>query len=322
MGADVGTSLFGPWGQDPWRGLALASGLVLAPLLSGVINRVKAKVAGRRGQPMLQLYYDLAKLRRKGAVYSQTTTWVFRLVPVLGLAAATMALLLVPAGTSPAAGRFAGDFFLFAYCLGLMRLGTVLGALDTGSAFAGMGASREVQFAAVAEPALLLAWATLARLTGSLSLSGMAAGLAEARSEVAGAVPVIVLVGVALFIVTLAENCRVPFDDPNTHLELTMVHEAMVLDYSGPDLAAVLYGAALKLWILGAVVVDLAVAAWGWHGTAGAAAFALGMLLLAALIGLVESVMARLSLLRVPRLLVAAGALSLLAFSLTLRSGW
>jgi formate hydrogenlyase subunit 4 len=291
-------------------------------MLSGVINRVKAKVAGRRGQPVLQLYYDLAKLRRKGVVYSRTTTWVFRLVPVLGLAAAVMALLLVPAGASPAAAYFGGDILLFAYCLGLMRLGTVLGALDTGSAFAGMGASREVQYAAVAEPALLLAWATLARLTGSLTLSGMVAGLAEARNQVAGAVPVILLIGVALFILTLVENCRVPFDDPNTHLELTMVHEAMVLDYSGPDLATILYGAALKLWILGAVVVDLAVAAWGWQGTIGAAAFALGMLLLAVLIGLVESAMARLSLLRVPRLLVAAGALSLLAFSLTLRSGW
>ncbi|MFA6108044.1 MAG: NADH-quinone oxidoreductase subunit H [Candidatus Latescibacterota bacterium] len=304
--------------MDTWRGLALLSGLVLAPLLPGVINRVKALVAGRHGPPLLQGYWDLAKLLRKGAVYSRTTTWVFRAAPTVGLAAVVAALALVPAGRSPGAVAFAGDLILFAYCLGLMRFVTVLAAMDTGSAFEGMGASREVQFAAVAEPALLLALATLARLTGSLSLTGIDAGLSEATWTAAA--PALALIGAALLIVFLAENARIPIDDPNTHLELTMIHEVMVLDYSGPDLAFVLYGAALKLWVLGALIVEVAVATLGVTGPAGAGIFLLGMVVLAMAVGVVESVMARLSLLKVPRLLVAAGALSLLAFTLVLRS--
>jgi formate hydrogenlyase subunit 4 len=303
--------------MDPSRVLALLAGLVLAPLLPGVINRVKALIAGRRGSPWLQAYHDLAKLLRKGAVYSRTTTWVFRAAPAVVLASVATALAVVPAGRTAAAVAFPGDLVFFAYCLALARFATVVAALDTGSAFEGMGASREVLFSAIAEPALFLGLATLARLTGALSLTGVFARLGNPAWLAAG--PALVLVSVALLIVSLAANARIPVDDPNTHLELTMIHEVMVLDYSGPDLAYILYGASLKLWVLSALVVDVVLSFLAVSGPLQVGCFLVGMLLLAVGVGVVESVMARLSLLRVPHLLVAAGALSLLGFTLVLR---
>jgi formate hydrogenlyase subunit 4 len=150
--------------------LHLAVLLALPPLLLGILNRTKAIFAGRRGAPLLQPYFDLAKLLRKGAVYSRTTTWVFRAGPVIGLAAVASAGLLLAMGGAPAAISFAGDFVLFAYLLGLARFFTALAALDTGSAFEGMGAAREVTFASLAEPALFLCLLVLARATGTASL--------------------------------------------------------------------------------------------------------------------------------------------------------
>ena len=297
--------------------MMMSAGLILAPLLLGVINRTKAVFAGRHGAPLLQAYYDLGKLLRKGAVYSRTTTWVFRAAPAVGLASVVAALMLMPISGAPAPLSFTGDLILFAYCLGLMRFFTVVAALDTGSAFEGMGASREVQFSALAEPALILGLAALARVTGALSLTGIVSGMAGSTWLVAG--PALALVSVALMIVFLAENARIPVDDPNTHLELTMIHEVMVLDYSGPDLAMILYGAALKLWVLGALIVNVLLSLLGLSGAAALAGFAVGMVLLAVVVGVVESVMARLSLLKVPQLLFGAGALSVLAFVLIVR---
>ena len=151
--------------------------LALAPLLPGVINRTKAFFAGRRGPPLLQAYFDLWKLFRKGAVYSRTTTWIFRAGPVVNFACLLGALALVPLGRVPALFPFEGDLLLLAYLLGLGRFFTALAALDTGSSFEGMGASREVQFAVFAEPALLIGLAALARQAQSLSLSTVYAGL-------------------------------------------------------------------------------------------------------------------------------------------------
>ncbi len=298
-------------------GFSVLAALVMAPLLLGVINRTKAVVAGRHGAPLLQAYYDLAKLLRKGAVYSRTTTWVFRIAPAIGLASVIVTLAVLPVGDTPAPLFFAGDIILFAYFLGLMRFVTVMAALDTGSSFEGMGASREVQFSALAEPALLMGIAVLARATASCSLTEIFSGITGATWLSAG--PALVLVSAALFLVFLTENARIPIDDPNTHLELTMIHEVMVLDNSGPDLAFILYGAALKLWVLGALIVNIFLSLTGLHGTAAIAGFAAGMLLLAVAVGVVESMMARLSLLKVPQLLTGACTLSLLAFILAWR---
>ncbi len=290
--------------------------LALAPLLLGVVNRVKSRFAGREGPPLWQHYADLLRLLRKGAVYSRTTTWVFRAGPVVGLAAVASAGLLLPVAGRPALLSFAGDFVLVAYLLGLARFVTALAALDTGSAFEGMGAAREVSFSSMAEPALFLSLLVVARATGSASLSAMLGPAVRPAWETAA--PALLIAAIVLFVVALAENARIPVDDPNTHLELTMIHEVMVLDHSGPDLALVLYGVALKLFLFGAVLVQLVVPpARGL--VAAEAAFAAGMVVFAALVGVVESVMARLRLARVPQLLVGASVLSAFALVLALR---
>jgi len=295
--------------------IPIALALVLSPLLPGIINRTKALFAGRRGPPLLQTYFDLWKLLKKGAVYSRTTTWIFRAGPLAGLAAALVAAMLMPLGKFPALAAFPGDFLVLAGFLALMRFFTVVAALDTGSSFEGMGASREVLFSALAEPALLLALATLVRQSGELSLSPMFGnGFAGQWLEYG---PVFALVVVALMIVLLAENARIPVDDPNTHLELTMIHEVMVLDHGGPDLAFILYGSALKLWLFGALIVGmvLPVTDHTWLNLLLATG---GMFIVAVVVGVIESIMARLRLLVVPQLLVGAGALAAMAFLLVL----
>jgi formate hydrogenlyase subunit 4 len=294
----------------------LAAALALAPLLPAIINRVKAAVAGRRGAPILQGYVDLAKLLSKSAVYSRTTGLPFRAGPVVGLAAAACALTLLPWAGQRALLAFDGDLILFASLFALMRFFTITAALDTGSSFEGMGASREAAFSALSEPALLLGLAALARRSGSISLSSILPG----QGIGTGSGAALLLAAGAVFIVLLAECARIPVDDPATHLELTMIHEVMVLDHCGIDLAYIEYGSALKLWAIG----GLAVAALLPHKAAGAgspwiadAGLALaGMVCLAAAVGIVESVMARLRLARVPQLLVAALAMSALALAL------
>jgi len=296
--------------------IPLLLALILSPLLFGVINRTKAFFAGRRGQPLLQTYFDLWKLLQKGAVYSRTTTWIFRAGPMAGLAAALIAAMLVPLGNFPALIAFAADFLLFAGLLGLVRFFTVVAALDTGSSFEGMGASREVFFSALTEPALFIVLATLARQTGQLSLSTMFAPVSGAHWLQAG--PVLALVVVVLMIVLLAENARIPVDDPNTHLELTMIHEVMVLDHGGPDFAFILYSSALKLWLFAALVVGIVLPATdnAWLNLLLAVG---GMFVVAVIVGVIESVMARLRLVVVPQLLVGAGAVATVALILTLR---
>ena len=295
--------------------------LLLAPLLPALVNRTKALMAGRRGAPLLQGYYELFKLLGKSAVYSRTTGWVFRAGPLLGLAAALVALAVLPWGAGGGLLSFEGDLFLFVYLFALMRFLTILAALDTGASFEGMGASREAWFSALAEPALLLALAALARSAGSLRLAVLLGGPRLAD-------PAVPLAAAALFIVFLAENSRIPVDDPNTHLELTMIHEVMVLDHGGPDLAFVQYGAALKLWMFGTLVAGLFVprlsafaprAAGPLAGPLLAALAGLaGLAVLGVLTGLLESLMARLRLTRVPQLLVSASAISALAMVLEL----
>ena len=291
--------------------------LLLGPVLPGVITRTRCWLTGRRGPPLLQAYADLGKLLAKGAVYSRTTTGVFRAGPLVGLAAVATAAAVVPFGTVAAPLAFPGDLILLCGLLALMRFVTVLAALDTGSAFEGMGASRELQFAALAEPALVLALAVLVRSTGSLSLSGAFAALTPAAWAHQGAALVLVLG--TLFVVYLTENARVPVDDPTTHLELTMIHEVMVLDHGGPDLGLIHYAAALKLWVLGALLVGVALPVQGSATWAGLAVSLAGMLVLAVLVGVVETVMARLKLVQVPQLLVGATALAVLAVVLVLR---
>ncbi len=303
--------------MSPSAVLPPLAALLLAPLLPGIVTRTRCRLTGRQGPPLLQAYADIGKLLAKGAVTSRTTTALFRAGPVVGLAAVATATLLVPFGGTAAPLVFPGDLILLCGLLALMRFVTVLAALDTGSSFEGMGASREVLFAALAEPALVLALAVVVRSTGSPSLGGAFAALTPAAW--AREAPALVLVLGTLFVVHLAENARVPVDDPNTHLELTMIHEVMVLDHGGPDLGLIHYAAALKLWVLGALLVGIALPVRDLVPWAGWLVALAGMLVLAVLVGVVETVMARLKLVRVPQLLVGATALSVLAIVLVMR---
>jgi formate hydrogenlyase subunit 4 len=292
--------------------------LLMPPLLLGVINKTKALFAGRVGPPVLQTYYDLARLMRKGMVFSTTTTWIFRAGPIVTLAAVLLAGLIVPLGPFASPIGFTGDLVLFAYLFGVARFFTTSAALDTGSSFEGMGAAREVTFACFSEPALFLAFLVLARLSGSLSLNSM---LHAPLTEPLHGLPIasLVLVAAGLFVVLLAENSRIPIDDPNTHLELTMIHEAMVLDHSGPLFGVILYGASIKLFVLSAVVLHVIIPLQCGWAVLDWPLFIAEMLGIAVAIGVVESMMARLQLRHVPTLLVAASLLCGFGFLLMLR---
>jgi formate hydrogenlyase subunit 4 len=213
---------------------------------------------------------------------------------------------------------FPGDFLLMAYVLALMRFFTIIAALDTGSSFEGMGASREAFYSALAEPALLLGLVAMIVQTHSFSLSAIYAGVAQGGVALPGG-PACLLVAAALLIVFLAENARLPVDDPNTHLELTMIHEVMVLDHSGPDLAMIEYAAMLKMWVLGALLVGILMPVHSGWLTVDLAAGVGGLMLLAAAVGIIESTLARLRLVRIPQFLVAASVLSTLALVLVMR---
>lgn len=291
--------------------------LLLSPLLMGIINRTKAKFAGRKGQPLLQPYYDLVKLMKKGSVYSTTSTWVFRLGPVAALSAVIISIMIIPSGGIRGILAFPGDFILLAYVLGMARFATVTAAMDTGSAFEGMGASREVQFAIIAEVVLLLGLAVLAIGTREISLSGVYSGLWDNSASPLG--PAAFLVAFAFLIVLLAENARIPVDDPNTHLELTMIHEVMVLDHGGIDLAFMQYGASLKLWLFSALLVGIAMPLRTGLPFADMTANIIGIFAVAVLVGIIESGMARLRLLHVPQMLIVALSVTVAALLWILR---
>ena len=297
--------------------VSLLAVLLVAPALPGIATRTKSLLTGRRGAPVLQLYSDLAKLARKGVVYSRTTTLVFRIAPVVLAAAVLVAAFLLPLdGRAPIFG-FTGDLVAFAGLLALGRFALVLAGLDTGSSFEGMGASREVTVAAFAEPALLLSFTVLVLVTGSLSLGGMlGTPLAMAWPTAA---PSLVLAGASLFMLLLAENGRVPIDDPATHLELTMIHEVIILDHSGPDLALILYASAVKFALFGVLVVSILVPRGRYDPWVAGVILLVGLALIAVVVGVIESVMARLRMDRIPQFLVAAAALAGFGVILLLR---
>jgi formate hydrogenlyase subunit 4 len=290
----------------------LALWLLLAPLLPGIINKVKAWVAGRRGPPVLQLYYDLARLWRKGVVMSTLASPGFIIGPAVAWVALAGAALLLPLGPAGGVVGFRGDVLVMIYLLALARFCTSWAALETGSAFEGMGAAREVSYAALAEAAIIAAMLSLCVQTGSTSLSTMLAPKSGAGA---------VLLAAGLFLVLLAENCRVPFDDPNTHLELTMIHEVMVLDHSGPPLAVILHGAAMKLLLFALLLTQAVLPIGTLSAPARAAALTGGMLLVTVGVGLVESLLARLAFRRVPLFLITAFLLCLFALLMAWKGG-
>jgi formate hydrogenlyase subunit 4 len=286
--------------------------LVLPPLLPGIINKVKAWVAGRRGPPVLQLYYDLARLWQKGVVLSTLASPGFLIGPAVGWVALTCAAFLLPLGSAGAVMSFRGDFLLMIYLQALARFCTAWAAMETGSAFEGMGAAREVSYAVLAEAAMIAAVLSLSVQTGTTSLATMLAPTAGAGA---------VLLAAGLFIVLLAENCRVPFDDPNTHLELTMVHEVMILDHSGPPLAVILHGASIKLLFFALFLTEAVLPIGKLPPIMGTLVTMVGVFGVTVGVGLTESLLARFAFRRVPLLLTTAFLLCLFALLMAWKGG-
>ena len=267
----------------------------LAPIFFvGIINRVKSEWAGRRGPRLYQTWFDLLRLLRKTPVYSQVTTWIFPLAPIVILATTITASLLGPIMPGFAPLGFPGDFVVFVYLLGLGKLFLMLSALDTGSSFEGMGASREATYSALAEPAFLLGIGTLSWLSGVQSFQNLV--VPHDPWSVDGAVRL--TIAAAMLIVLLVESSRVPADDPTTHLELTMVHEVMILDHSGPELAMVQYASAMKMTILAGIIAAIlnpfTAGDGGWMVLFSAGMSLVLLAFVAVVIGLIESLTARL----------------------------
>jgi formate hydrogenlyase subunit 4 len=283
--------------------------VLFPPMLLGFINKTKAFWAGCQGPPLMQAYYDIKKNLAKDFVFSTSTSWVFKMAPLVTLVAVFLAGLTLPVIGKTGVISFSGNFILFVYLLALARFFMTLAALDTASSFEGMGAAREVTFACFSELALFFVLLIYAKLAGSLQLDQMLLDSSSHHFDKSTAS--LIFLVVSLFIILLVENCRIPFDDPNTHLELTMVHEAMVLDHSGPLLGLITYGAALRLYVLGAVLVRT-VFNINFNGLGyNIINFMVGMVLLCMLIGTVESMMARLKLLRIPNLIITSCVLAM-----------
>ncbi len=306
------------FGEARMRAPALVLNVALAAavpfLFLGAVGRVKALWAGRRGAPLLQPLLDFLKELRKGAVVSRSTSPLFVAAPLVTLASTLVAALLVPSFNHRALVSFPGDFVLFAYLLGLGRFASLIGAMDTGSSFEGMGASREIFFSGLAEPGFFMIAASLAYAGGLSSfqalLEGIQRGTPSAYLQEA-------LAASGLFIMLLVEGSRVPVDDPATHLELTMVHEVMILDNSGPDLAFIQWASALKVYLFASLIAGVILPL--------SLSPALSLLMFLALlagqaiaVGLLESWMARLRLTHVPQFIFLINVAGILLFFLAL----
>ena len=300
--------------------------LALSPFIVGVIRKVKARLQCRRGASLVQPYADLAKLFGKQPVISSTTSWIFTVAPYIVFASTVAAGLLMPVFISHTPLNFAGNIIALVYMLALGTFFLILAGLDAGSAFGGMGSSREAVVVTLAEPAMILSILAIALTAGSTNLSTIVHQSALLEGMVL-APPAHLMALAAMFIVTLAETGRVPVDNPATHLELTMIHEAMLLEYSGRYLALMEWAAGIKLLVFLTLLVNV-FAPWGIATSATPSALATGVAVyvmkvagLAVIIGVIESMFAKLRLFRVPELLGSAFILALLAlvFFYTLR---
>jgi formate hydrogenlyase subunit 4 len=299
------------------QGLQMLLVLLLAPLLTGLVRKVKARLLLRRGPPLIQPYRDLARLLRKEVVLADNASWLFRVTPYLIFAATWVAASLVPTFRTGLLFSWSADLIAIIALLGSARFFLALAGLDVGTSFGGIGSSREVMIASLAEPAMIMIVFTVALIAGSTQLSTMAEFLVS--SEVGLRVS-LGLALVALIMVAIAENARIPVDNPATHLELTMVHEAMVLEYSGRHLALIELSASLKLLLYLSLIACLFVP-WGLV-PAGAAAGMLAIGIAAyigklavggSLLALFETSIAKMRVFRVPEFLGAALMLGLLA---------
>jgi formate hydrogenlyase subunit 4 len=291
--------------------------LLLAPLLTGVTRKVKARLLLRRGPPIVQPYRDLVRLMRKEVVLAENASWLFRVIPYLAFAATWVAASLVPTFRTGLLFSWSADLIAIVALLGSARFFLALAGLDVGTSFGGIGSSREVMIASLAEPAMIMIIFTLALIAGSTQLSTMAGFLVS--SEVGLRVS-LALALLALIMVAIAENARIPVDNPATHLELTMVHEAMVLEYSGRHLALIELSASLKLLLYVSLIACLFVP-WGLVPPVaglgllmvGLVAYVIKLAVGGLLLALFETSIAKMRVFRVPEFLGAALMLGLLA---------
>jgi len=289
--------------------LSLILILIAGVFFTGIINRVKSLSSGRKGPDILQPIRDVIRLFKKGSVYSETTSFVFQIAPTIYFASVIMAMLVVPFGSSKGIISFNGDFIFFAYVLSLGKFFNIISAMDTGSSFEGMGASREALYSMFAEPAFFILMGSLALLTGYTSFHEMFAAL-HIGSYISYALAI--LGTFVLLMISMVENSRMPIDDPKTHLELTMVHEVMILDNSGFDLGLILSAGYLKFAIYGALVVNLFIGVFPYQYSIPI--FFVIQILLATAIGLIESFMARFRMSHNAQFIFVLTSVSLLIF--------
>ena len=283
--------------------------LIAAIFFSGIIIRTKSIFSGRKGPGILQPIKDVIRLFRKGAVYSQTTSFVFQIAPTVYFASVIMAMLVVPFGQYKGLISFNGDFIFFAYVLALGKFFSIISAMDTGSSFEGMGASRDALYSMLAEPAFFILMGSLALLTGHLSFQEIFAAL-HIGSYITYALAI--LATFVILMIAMIENSRMPIDDPKTHLELTMIHEVMILDNSGFDLGLILTAGYLKFAIYGALIVNLFVGVIPYGYTIPM--FFIIQFLVAIAIGTIESFMARFRMGHNAQFIFALTSVSLLIF--------
>ena len=290
--------------------------LAMPILMVGIVNRTKSMWAGRKGPRLLQSLWDLLRLLRKRPVISAVATPLFRAGAWVVLAASLQAAMIAPILGNSAPLQFSHDFIVFAYTLGLARFFLMLSAMDVGSSFEGMGAAREASFTAFIEPALFLLIGTACVATGQTSFAGLIGQLHQAASFQWLAVPAVVV----LFVLLQAEASRVPVDDPLTHLELTMVHEVMILDHSGPELAAIQYTSSIKMATCAGLIAAL-LNPFDPQAAPGACMLTSLAIMgaVAVAVGCVESLVARLRMRLVPRYLMLASALAALCLG---AAGW
>jgi formate hydrogenlyase subunit 4 len=289
--------------------LSLILILIAAAFFTGVIIRVKSIASGRKGPGIFQPIKDVVRLFKKGVVYSETTSFVFQIAPTIYFSSVVMAMLVVPFGQSKGIVSFNGDFIFFAYILALGKFFNIISAMDTGSSFEGMGASREALFSMFAEPAFFILMGSLALLTGHTSFQEIFAAL-HIGSYISYAIAI--LGTFVLMMIAMVENSRMPIDDPKTHLELTMVHEVMILDNSGFDLGLILSAGYLKFALYGALVVNLFIGVFPYHYSIPM--FFIIQLVLASGVGLIESFMARFRMSHNAQFIFVLTSVSLLIF--------
>ncbi|MCP4666025.1 MAG: hydrogenase [Deltaproteobacteria bacterium] len=291
--------------------------MVLAPFFSAVILKVKAFFGGKKGPPLLINYYTMIKLFKKGSVYSTSTTFLFRMGPMVSLGAAATVLMFLPIAGKPPIFSFNGDIIFILYLLGLGRFFTIAAAMDTASPFEGMGAAREAYFPIICEATVFMILILFYMLTNELCLAAYFSGGQPYGLWQAAGMPLLFVV-IAFFVILLTENSRVPVDDPATHLELTMIHEVMVLDHSGPDFGLIELGSFCKLFFYSTIVARLILPFELGHPVLNIGLFAASLLLVYVTVGVTESVMARYRMDKVPKFVLTSFALAFFATVITL----